>query len=91
MSGWSLVCESDTPLTLAPCEDCSWLAMSKPREIKRQTRVLSIDGELSLILAKRKDVLVAMRLTGEKREFAEKLLDDVQFEIEAHVVGYEGP
>ena len=65
--------------------------MNKPREIKRQTRVLNIDGELYLILAKRMDVLVAMRLTGDKREFAEKLLDDVHFEIESHVVGYEGP
>ena len=65
--------------------------MSKPREIKRPTRVLHIDGELYLILAKRKDVLVAIRLTDDKREFAEKLLDDVQFEIEAHVVGYGGP
>lgn len=64
--------------------------MPKQPERKPQTRILNIDGELYLILARRSDCLLARRLSGKDRELAERMLDDIQFEIEAHIQGYEG-
>lgn len=65
--------------------------MPKPHNRQPQTRILNIDGDLYLILARRADCMLARKLTGKDRELAEKLLDDIQFEIEAHILGYEGP
>ena len=65
--------------------------MPKPPERTRQTRLVRIDGDLYLILARRSDCLLARRLSGEHLDLAEKMLDDIQFEIEAHILGYEGP
>lgn len=65
--------------------------MPKQRKMKPQTRILYIDGDIYLILARRADCMLARKLTGKDRELAEKTLDDAQYEVENHVLGYEGP
>jgi len=65
--------------------------MAKRRSRKRQTRLLDVDGQLYLIVARRADVMVAIKLTGPKLELASRVLDDTHFEIEAHVIGFEPP
>lgn len=61
--------------------------MPKPREPKRITRVVIIDGEVFLLLRKRGRVVGLRRLQAFEREMALRLLDDIQAEIEAHVLG----
>ena len=61
--------------------------MPKPRKPKRRTRVVVIDGEVFLLLWRRRDIVQMRRLKGWEREMALRMLDDVQAEIEAHVLG----
>lgn len=61
--------------------------MPTPRRPKPRTRVVVIDGEVFLLKWKRKNIVETRRLTGFDRELALRMLDDIQAEIEAHVLG----
>jgi len=52
-------------------------------------RVLSIEGELYLVVAHENGYLVAERLTGRRAESAAKMLDDAHAEIAAHLLGFD--
>jgi len=61
--------------------------MPKPRRPKRRTRIVIIDGEVFLLLRRRGRVVGLRRLEAFEREMALRMLDDIQAEIEAHVLG----
>lgn len=61
--------------------------MPRPR---RQTRIVVIDDEVFLVRWKGRGIRALKRLRGEERELALRMLDDIQAEIEAHVLGAGG-
>jgi len=63
--------------------------MRKPRRPKRRTRIVIIDGEVFLLLRRDGRVVGLRRLKAFEREMALRMLDDIQAEIEAHVLGSE--
>ncbi len=63
--------------------------MPKRREPKRPTRIIIIDGEVFLLQRRRDRVVGLRRLKAFEREMALRMLDDIQAEIEAHVLGAE--
>jgi len=61
--------------------------MPKRRELKRRTRIVIIDGEVFLLQRRRGRVVGLRRLKAFEREMALRMLDDIQAEIEAHILG----
>ena len=64
--------------------------MPKQRRPDRCTRIVIIDGEVFLLLREHGDVVGLRRLEAFERELALRMLDDIQAEIEAHVLGARG-
>lgn len=56
----------------------------------RKTRIVVIDGEVLHLRWRGWTIASVRRLEGWERELALRMLDDVQAEIEAHVVGGRG-
>ncbi len=60
------------------------------RKRREPRAVLEVDGVLFVIVSRDVDGFRAVRLRGEQKRFARKLLEDVDAEIEARVVASRG-
>ena len=64
--------------------------MPRPLDVPRFTRVVVIDGEVFLLIRNGRRVVGLRQLRAFEREMALRMLDDIQAEIEAHVLGAGG-
>lgn len=63
------------------------MARRKPRRSPRRTRVLLIDGDVHVVVERTHGGLTTERLGGRDAEVVLNALDDVQYDLAAHILG----